>query len=212
MQNRIVTLFIGFIMGILFAVPFVSAVSSADLLERVRGKILIRVENKGEAWYVNPDDDKRYFLGRPADAFNLMRMLGLGITDVNLFQIPLAPGYFDRDVKATNLIYQGTDPYFSVEYPAGWAYQEQGEPDSTLLKWVYFYPGDTKETKGFDTIHIRMYSSKERGYADEIKKEGAKTYEANGVFYVFNFNSPLMNPTQTYDVFNAMFASFKTVE
>ena len=45
------------------------------------GKIFLQVENKGEAWYVNPADNRRYFLGRPADAFNVMRVLGLGISN-----------------------------------------------------------------------------------------------------------------------------------
>jgi hypothetical protein len=39
------------------------------------------VEAHGEAWYVNPADGKRYFLGRAADAYNIMRFLGLGITN-----------------------------------------------------------------------------------------------------------------------------------
>lgn len=47
------------------------------------GKILLQVENNGEAWYVNPADNKRYFLGRPADAFNVMRNLGLGISNID---------------------------------------------------------------------------------------------------------------------------------
>jgi hypothetical protein len=48
-----------------------------------KGKIFLQIEGKGEAWYVNPVDGKRYFLGRPADAFNLMRKLGLGISNAN---------------------------------------------------------------------------------------------------------------------------------
>jgi hypothetical protein len=33
-----------------------------------KGKILISVKGNNEAWYVNPKDGKRYFLGRPLDA------------------------------------------------------------------------------------------------------------------------------------------------
>lgn len=47
------------------------------------GKIFLQVEGNGEAWYINPSDDKRYFLGRPADAFNVMRTLGLGISNTD---------------------------------------------------------------------------------------------------------------------------------
>ena len=48
-----------------------------------KGKIFLQVENNGEAWYINPVDKKRYFLGRPADAFSVMRNLGLGISNSN---------------------------------------------------------------------------------------------------------------------------------
>jgi hypothetical protein len=53
----------------------------------LQGKILIDVEDKGKAYYINPADGKAYFLGKPADAFNLMRKLGMGITDTDLDKI-----------------------------------------------------------------------------------------------------------------------------
>jgi hypothetical protein len=48
------------------------------------GLIYLQVDRHGEAWYINPNDSKRYFLGRPQDAFNVMRNLGLGISNNNL--------------------------------------------------------------------------------------------------------------------------------
>jgi hypothetical protein len=56
---------------------------------RFTGRIFLRVENKGEAYYVNPVDMKMHYLGRPADAFNLMRELALGISNSNIRQIPV---------------------------------------------------------------------------------------------------------------------------
>ncbi len=46
-----------------------------------RGKIFLQIESRGEAWYVNPADGKRYFLGRPVDALAVMRNLGIGISN-----------------------------------------------------------------------------------------------------------------------------------
>jgi hypothetical protein len=60
----------------------------ADFAARQRGRIFLQVEGHGEAWWINPDDRRRYFLGRPADAFALMRSFGLGITTKNLSAIP----------------------------------------------------------------------------------------------------------------------------
>lgn len=45
------------------------------------GRILLQVEGRGEAWYVNPADGKRYFLGSPADAVNVIKGLATGISN-----------------------------------------------------------------------------------------------------------------------------------
>jgi hypothetical protein len=52
--------------------------------DKQKGKIFLQVESLGEAWYVSPTDSKRYYLGQPADGLNLLRKLGLGITNANL--------------------------------------------------------------------------------------------------------------------------------
>lgn len=64
--------------------------SAASLADKLTGRILLSVEENGEAWYVNPVDSKRYYLGRPADAFQIMRELGLGINELNFQQIAQA--------------------------------------------------------------------------------------------------------------------------
>lgn len=65
-------------------------VQAATLSVQLAGRILLQVEANGEAWYVNPADSFRYFLGRPTDALTVMRELGIGITNDNLKKIPVA--------------------------------------------------------------------------------------------------------------------------
>src|SRR3989344_5006230 len=60
-----------------------------DLSQKLSGRILLQVESNGEAWYVNPADKSRYYMGRPNDALILMRSSGIGITDANLEKIPV---------------------------------------------------------------------------------------------------------------------------
>jgi len=57
--------------------------------ERLAGLILLDVEKNGEAYYIYPANLRKYYLGRPADAFRVMRELGLGITNENLANIPI---------------------------------------------------------------------------------------------------------------------------
>jgi hypothetical protein len=77
-----------------FAYKINSVLADIPLSERLKGKILLQVEENGEAWYINPDDLKRYYLGRPNDAFDLMQKLGKGITDEDLNKIKIAHDYF----------------------------------------------------------------------------------------------------------------------
>lgn len=57
--------------------------------ERLSGRIMLDVERNGEAYYIYPNDQKGYYLGRPYDAFNVMRNLGLGISNEDLISIPI---------------------------------------------------------------------------------------------------------------------------
>ncbi len=65
-------------------------------LRHVAGRILLRVENLGEAWYVDPVSLRRYHLGSPTDAMRVMVQLGLGITHQNLGMIPAASFLSER--------------------------------------------------------------------------------------------------------------------
>jgi hypothetical protein len=58
-----------------------------NFAEKQKGRIFIAVEKHGEAWYVNPANAKRYFLGRPIDAFNIMRITGLGISEKDFLSL-----------------------------------------------------------------------------------------------------------------------------
>ncbi|MEI7498004.1 MAG: CAP domain-containing protein [Candidatus Falkowbacteria bacterium] len=46
------------------------------LAERLRGRILIQVEGKGQAWYINPTDQKRYFLSNLPDTLQVISQVG----------------------------------------------------------------------------------------------------------------------------------------
>ncbi len=71
----------------------------ASLGANLSGSILLDVERNGEAWYVYPEDNKRYYLGRPADAFQIMRELGLGISEYNFQRIAQAGMAVDGDLE-----------------------------------------------------------------------------------------------------------------
>jgi len=65
--------------------PFDSKIS-----QKYAGYILLQYQNNGEAWYVFPPDNKRYYLGNGDQTFQILTKLAMGITKANLEQVPLS--------------------------------------------------------------------------------------------------------------------------
>ena len=60
-----------------------------NLVERLRGKILLQVEENGEAWYVDEVSSQKYYLRDGESAHAALQVFGLGITDLDLTHIPI---------------------------------------------------------------------------------------------------------------------------
>jgi len=61
--------------------------NSALLTNRLKGRIVIQTESRGEAWYINPSDGFRYYLANGEAAYTIMRNLSLGVSDDNIRKI-----------------------------------------------------------------------------------------------------------------------------
>ncbi|MDD5726595.1 MAG: ice-binding family protein [Patescibacteria group bacterium] len=66
-----------------------SVCSSNSMANKVKGWILLQVQQHGEAWYVDATKCRRIYMKDGAAAYTLMRFLGLGITDANLAKIKI---------------------------------------------------------------------------------------------------------------------------
>lgn len=76
-----------FLLLILISTAFLKPALASDISKRLSGRILLQVESHGEAWYVNPKDGKRYYMANGSEAYNIMRTLGVGITNNDLEKI-----------------------------------------------------------------------------------------------------------------------------
>ncbi len=65
-----------------------SICSSNALANRMKGKILLQVQQHGEAWYIYPKNCRRIYLKDGEAAYQAMRYLGLGIKNSDLDKIP----------------------------------------------------------------------------------------------------------------------------
>ncbi len=60
-----------------------------SLINKLKGRILLQVESRGEAWYINPSDGRRYYMKDGEAAYQIMRFLSLGITNENIRKIDI---------------------------------------------------------------------------------------------------------------------------
>lgn len=51
------------------------------LLARTRGYIVLQVEDRGEAWYIDPVSARRYYMKDGPTAYQMMRSFGLGVAE-----------------------------------------------------------------------------------------------------------------------------------
>jgi len=79
------------------------------LTERLKGYILLQVEQSGEAWYVNPSDGLRYYLRDGEAAYDIMRELSLGISNKDLNTIPVTSNQTVSSYTFDDVAYVGFD-------------------------------------------------------------------------------------------------------
>jgi len=98
-----------------------SSVSAITLAQKLVGRILLQVESKGEAWYVDSASLKRIYLADGNSAYDLMRNKGLGIKNLDLAKIPVG---FTSDSEIKEIpgwkIYQNNTLGLQIQYPKEW--------------------------------------------------------------------------------------------
>jgi len=89
MQSRLTLALLSTVGASVILSALTAHAQAPSLADSLSGKILLQVEGKGEAWYVNPLSKKRFLLGRPDDALKVIRQQGTGISDADLQKIPV---------------------------------------------------------------------------------------------------------------------------
>lgn len=73
------------------------------------GEILLQVEQHGEAWYVDPAKCLRIYMEDGDAAYEIMRYLGLGITNADLEKIAIGTWGSDEDETVEPITYSFSD-------------------------------------------------------------------------------------------------------
>lgn len=73
-------------------------IKNDQMYQKLKGKIILKTEDDGRAYYISPDKQEMYYLGRPADAFRVMREQGIGITNNDLNKILISGEKNNKDI------------------------------------------------------------------------------------------------------------------
>lgn len=184
---------------ILFSIPCLLR-AQTGLSQRLAGKILLQVESHGEAWYVNPADSKKYYLGKPEDAFNLMRNLSIGITNQNLEKFPIGLiKYDDEDNDNDGLTNRfenaiGTDIENNDTDGDGYSDKLEIENNHNPLNNSSFIVDENFALNNKGKIFLQTEQNGEAWY---IKPEDSKRYylgrPADAFFIMKNFGLGILN-------------------
>lgn len=114
--------------------------------ERLAGMILLDAESNGEAYYIHPTELTKHYLGRPADAFRVMRKFGTGTDDLSLLYIPVGYTAESAEIKEMNVPAPTQEVPFTSQAPfAEWSdpRQQDGCEESSALMAVKWGRGQT---------------------------------------------------------------------
>ncbi|MDP3899938.1 MAG: C39 family peptidase [bacterium] len=172
--------------------------------DSVFGKILLDVEQHGEAYYIYPLDGKKYYLGRPADAFAIMRELSLGITNSDMAGIPIAKSDI---TPLADTSYQPLDIPFAAQAPFGeWSdpRQQDGCEESSVLMAIYWALGKSLTPAEAKEKIIAISDWEEKNYGNFHDTSAADTYERIVKGY-FNYDqAELKNNITLDDIFHEL--------
>lgn len=158
---------------------------------RLSGLILLDADANGEAYYIYPKDLKKYYLGRPADAFKIMRELGLGITDTDLATITI--GDITKPlILATSLTYLQNVSFTSQAPFGGWSdlRQEDGCEEASSFMAVEWARGKsfTKDQALKAILGSSDYTLKKYGEYRDISTQDTLNWIIKDYF---NFNQAI---------------------
>lgn len=104
------------------------------LADKLSGKILLQVEDRGEAWYVCPENKKRYYMANGDEAYNIMRDLGVGITDVDLDKVKTDKTFAKKHSGKIFLQVEDLGQAYYLDFEGEAHYLKDGQAAYTIMR------------------------------------------------------------------------------
>jgi len=105
-----------------------------NLSKRLGGRILLQVESRGEAWYVEPKTNKKHYMPNGQEAYNIMRDLGIGITNNDLNRVKKDNAFARRHVGKIFLQVEDLGQAHYIDFVGNVHYLKDGEAAYQIMR------------------------------------------------------------------------------
>ena len=102
--------------------------------KKQEGKILLQVESKGEAWYVNPKDGTMHYMADGNKAYDVMRNLGVGITNTDLEKIQTNKTFAKKNAGKIFLQVEANGEAFYIDFDGTAHYLKDGATAYEIMR------------------------------------------------------------------------------
>lgn len=106
----------------------------ANLINKLKGKILLQTESHGEAYYVSPKDGKRYYMANGNEAYKIMRLLGTGITSKDLNKIKSDKNFAKKNSGKIFLQVEANGEAYYIDFNGNAHYLKDGGAAYTAMR------------------------------------------------------------------------------
>lgn len=101
---------------------------------KLKGKILLQVENHGEAYYIYPKNSKRYYMANGDEAYRIMRYLGVGITNKDLGKVKSDKNFAKKHSGKIFLQVEAKGEAYYIDFNGNAHYLKDGNAAYTIMK------------------------------------------------------------------------------
>lgn len=165
-----------------------------NLMTKIKGKIVIRVQSAGQAYYINPLNGQKYYLGRPTNAFNIMKRLALGITNADLAQIQEGRLVINKLTPPSAAAAESKAPPSSNQSPLTLAAESIRDNNSEQAQ-LYFIPSLRKAVnytlKILNADSRLLLANILSGAKLDSQTDAQKIYSATAYFSLGGYDVPL---------------------
>ncbi len=165
-----------------------SLIYDTKLINRLSGRILLQVESRGEAWYINPADQKRYYMKDGSAAYSIMRFLSLGITTSDLNTI-LVENSMPTSSSVSDNFEQKPVPTDSkivfTKFLTEGSIDEEVRLLQTFLQKIGFFPANTNPSAIYGKVTVDAVADFQRARGISVTGYvGPKTREILNKEYI----------------------------